>query len=214
MTSLPLNQETANLLWRAVGEGTLLKIAETHPLTLDHLLLKIADGNTPLHRLTAWRQLNQATKILNASGEKLRLEHFLIQDKEGVTPLHWAMANDDLTQVVETLKGSGEKLDSKHFLIEDKEGNTPLTWAAMNRSLSPLFNPSQWVGRVGEMQRLWEQVPKENQGQIDYEALRNEAIQQSVHPERLRTWNGAGMTRPVRPTEKQEDQRNNEVNRV
>jgi ankyrin repeat protein len=122
----------------------------------------------------------------------------LIKDKDGWTPLHWATFIGDLNQAIKTLETSGEKFTTKHFLIQDDQGRTPLSLAAKYFHLDQIFVPSYWKGRVGEMIDLWKEASPQSNENLNFEALRDEAIQltmQSLPKIDLQTLNQA-----VRPT--------------
>jgi hypothetical protein len=134
---------------------------------------------------------------LNTFGEELTPKNLLTPNKHGRTPLHLAAMHGHLDQVMEIFRNSGETPTAQQFLMKDKSGNTPLRLATAQSHLEQVFSPSLWAGQVGEMIGLWKEVPLPDRAQLNFEALRDEAISQSVHAAKRQAIDGTGMSRSL-----------------
>jgi hypothetical protein len=153
-------------------------------LTPQHLFLKDKQGWTPLHEAATAGHLDQVALLFKASGETFSLQHlihpFIQGDGGNWTLLHAAAWNGHLDQVGEILNASGEKLSAEHLLMKGQGGWTPLSSAAKYNHLDQIFVPALWRGRLGEMIKLWEKVPPENQEGHDFKKIIEEALLLSV----------------------------------
>ncbi len=176
---------TGTLLHENVWWGTLNPVTEAlraagDEFSIGDFLITNNRGQTPLHWGACTGHLDQVITALPACGEKLSLKHFLVKDHSGYTPFHSAVQTGHLDQMVGILKASGETIPWESFLIKDDMDRTPLSETFGPGRLGEVFTPSLWMGRVGDMMKLWQHVPKEHHEDIPFDALRNEALQLSI----------------------------------
>jgi hypothetical protein len=149
-------------------------------LTRQDFLMPDKTGKTPLNAAALYGQLDQAVVVLEKNGERFTKEDFLKPNVEGWTPLHAAALNGYLDQAAVVLEKNGECFTKENFLKPDNTGRTPLHWAAETSHLDQIFIAKNWVGRVGEMEELWQAVPEDKKSQIDYPPIRQRALELSV----------------------------------
>jgi Ankyrin repeats (3 copies)/Ankyrin repeats (many copies) len=158
------------------------------------------DGWTLLHRAAVGGHLDQASTILEKNREHFTKADFLKQNANGQTLLSWAAAEGHLDQAAALLAKNAERFGKDDFLKPDNNGWTPLYWAAEKGHLDQIFIAENWMGRVGEMEELWQSVPGDKRDQIDYPAIRQRALEltiQRVRPvQRLEHGTGSNVAPP------------------
>jgi hypothetical protein len=168
--------------------------------TKDDFFKPSNDGLTPLFWAICEGHLDQAAAVLEKNGEHFTKENFLKADNTGWTLFNSASLKGHLDQAAAVLEKNGEHFTRDDFLKPRRNGTSPLHEAAEHGQLDQIFIAKNWVGRVGEMEELWQAVPDNNRSQIDYPAIRQRAMEltvQRVRPvQRLEHGTGSNVTTP------------------
>ena len=136
---------------------------------------------TPLHEAVKTGNLT-ILKMLVAAGADVSCT-----TKDGATPQGLAESIGAKDSVIDYLKGEGEKLLDPDYQPPKRKKTTagesfnqsgkktPSTPAFTLQTLPEIFEPGKWAGKVDEMQKLWEGVPKRLKDKFDFEAALSEA---------------------------------------
>jgi ankyrin repeat protein len=167
-------------------------------LSKEDFLRTASRGNTGLSNvmgsLSRWQSIIQ---ILQENGERLTKHDFLQQNSDGISPLFRAAGSKEYLRMIRSiLKEYGEPLRSEDYLTPSRTNrSTPLYQASVSNTLAEIFIAEDFIGRIPEMEELWNAVPANTKGQIDYPAICQRVMELSV--QRVRP--GLGLEHGVQP---------------
>lgn len=132
---------------------------------------------TPLHEAVKAGHLTILKMLVAAGADVSRTT------ADGATPQGLAEDIGAKDSIIDYLKSEGEKLlepgyqrpsRRKTAVSEDfnQSGAKP---AFTLQTLPEIFEPGKWVGKVEEMQKLWDDVPKRLKAKFDFEAALSDA---------------------------------------
>ena len=135
----------------------------------------------PLGLKSVWTQIDSITEALGLRGQKLTLDDLRKVSGHQETPVMVTAAQAGrFDKVVSLLESSGEKLTADDFLAKGKGGKTLIQTLAEKRQLKLAFSDKIWVGRIKEMQWLWQHVPPSARGDIDFTEVQSKVRIASV----------------------------------
>lgn len=140
-------------------------------LTKDTLLEAIdADGSRMLGFPSVWEKIDDIREQLKAKGDDLTLNDLRQTAGPDNTPLLMtAVANDKLDSVIDIIQT--RDLTAADLTTPNAKDETLLDAIVKAEKLDAVFSPEIWVGRVQEMQDLWNKVPDTARGQVNYQSV-------------------------------------------
>ncbi len=137
-------------------------------------------GMTPLHEAVNLGNLGIVTRLVEAGADVNGLA------KDGTQPLDWARKKNP--SVIRYLKSKGAATTLPP--LQNPAGKKPAAPPRQVESpfkaetLADYFNAEKWTGRVEEMQREWEKVPKTLKKKFDFSSALTEAQQETLKSRR------------------------------
>lgn len=108
-----------------------------------------------------------AIQRLKLRGDTLKKKDLLLPDTDGDTMFYYAETWNHFEVITSHLAKNGERFTIDDYLFNRPNKQSMLTSAAERQSLSRVFDPKLWVGRVEEMAELWTHVKQAQRNQIE-----------------------------------------------
>jgi hypothetical protein len=127
---------------------------------------ELRDMGINLTEFRRWLKEGKLDLVKNAlakSGDHLRKDDVLLLDEKGDTIFESITAWHNLEEMHKELVKNGEPLCADDFMFKRGVRSTPLEKAIDHNQLHELFCPKIWVGRLDEMEMLWNEVPYNHQ---------------------------------------------------
>ncbi len=123
----------------------------------------------PLGLKSTWQGIDGLCATLKTQGAQLTLGDLRMTSGYLQTPVVVAAAQADcFDKVLSITEASGEKLTIDDFLLKSKNGKPLIQILGEKKQLKLAFSEKIWVGRIKEMQRLWQHVPPAMRSDIDF----------------------------------------------
>lgn len=153
------------------AEGYKVQFALGRSLKKSDLLKKRVGKNmAPLAKFGTWQKMEQIQSFLAAKNEALTLDDLRKKSApDGASFLEIGLRHGFIGKVLEIAKLNNDNLTFDDLSKTGSNNRTALEEIMHKGQLEELFDGSNWVGRVGEMQNLWRQVPIAARSQVkDY----------------------------------------------
>jgi len=142
--------------------------------------------STPLHEAVRHNDLEMVRMLVKAGACVDR------RNRDGVIPLDMAYNTMANLSIIRFLEKAHEKLFDKNGNYKPKKHKEKKLVAkepavaeigglmVSSKTLPDIFKPENWMGKVGEMQKLWDSVPKNLKKEFDYAAALAKARQETL----------------------------------
>ncbi len=123
---------------------------------------------TPLEYAQGWKQIKSIRAQLDALGQPLTKADLMRTDHDGCSLLLAAVKSEAFREAMSIIHSSGERLTAAE-LLNTKDGTQKALLEQLTDygCLQEVFEPSNWVNHVREMNDCWLRVPLAAKAQLD-----------------------------------------------